>query len=92
VVLKNSKNLLSKQQWNEVFNHSSLKAFMDIFLQCFNTAFPYKRVKSRDTINKRWISKGLIVLSKRMKVLNCLKRKFTLTREALDYIKKYQRI
>jgi hypothetical protein len=65
---------------------------MDIFLHCFNTAFPYKRVKSKDTINKRWLSKGLIVLSKRMEVLNSLKRKFTLMREALDYIKKYQRI
>jgi hypothetical protein len=85
------KNLLSKQPWNEVFNHSdvnsSLKAFMDIFLHCFNTAFPYKRVKSRDTINKRWLSKGLIVSSKKIKVLNSLKRKFTLMREALDYIK-----
>jgi hypothetical protein len=85
------KNLLSKQPWNEVFNHSdansSLKAFIDILLHCFNTALPYKRVKSSDTINKRWISKGLIVSSKRVKVLNSLKRKFTLTKEALDYIK-----
>jgi hypothetical protein len=85
------KNLLSKQPWNEVFNNSdvnsSLKAFMDILLHCFNTAFPYKGVKSRDTISKRWLSKGLMVLSKRIKVLNCLKTKFTLTREAVDYIK-----
>jgi hypothetical protein len=90
------KNLLSKLPWNEVFNNSdvnnSLKPFMDIFLECFNIAFPYKRVKSRDVINKRWFSKGLIVSSRRVKVLNSLKGKFTLTREVLDYIKKYQRI
>jgi hypothetical protein len=90
------KNLLSKQSWNEVFNHSdvnsSLKASMDTFLHCFNTAFPCKRVKSRDTVNKRWLSKGLIVSSKRINVLNSLKRKFTLTREALDYIKKSKTI
>jgi hypothetical protein len=40
------KNLLSKQPWNGVLNHSdvnsSLKAFMDIFLHCFNIAFSYK--------------------------------------------------
>ena len=35
------KNLLSKESWNEVFNHTdvipSLKAFMDIFLFCIDT-------------------------------------------------------
>jgi hypothetical protein len=40
------KNLLSKESWNEVFNHSdvncSLKAFLDIFFYCFYIAFPYK--------------------------------------------------
>jgi hypothetical protein len=86
------KNLLSKESWNEVFNHSdvnsSLKAFLDIFLYCFDIAFPYKRVKLRERINKRWLSNGLIV--SRMQILNNLKRTFTLTREALIYIEKYQ--
>jgi hypothetical protein len=90
------KNLLSKVSWNEVFNqsdvNSSLKAFLDIFLYCFDIAFPYKRVKLRERINKTWLSKGLIVSSKRMQILNNLKRTFTLTREALIYIEKYQRI
>jgi len=35
------KNLISKESWNEVFNHTdvnpSLKAFMDIFLLCIDT-------------------------------------------------------
>jgi hypothetical protein len=86
------KNLVSNQLWDEVFNHSdvnsSLKAFMDIFC----TVLIYKRVKSGDSINKRWLSQGLIVSSQRMKVLNSLKRKFTLTKEAVDYIKIYQKI
>jgi len=38
------KNLLSKESWNEVFNHTdvnpSLKAFMDIFLFCIGTTNP----------------------------------------------------
>jgi hypothetical protein len=57
-------------------------------LYCSDIAFPYNRVKLREIINKRWLSKGLIVSSKRMQNLNNLKRTFTLTREALIYIKK----
>ena len=51
------KTLLYKESWNEVFHHSnvnsSLKDFFYIFLYCFDIAFPYKRVKLRETINKR---------------------------------------
>jgi hypothetical protein len=57
-------------------------------LYCFDKAFPYKRVILREIINKRWLSKGLIVSSKRMQILNNLKRTSTLTREALIYINK----
>jgi len=63
---------------------------MDIFLHYFNTAFPYKRVKSKELIYKRWLSNGLLVLGKRMQVLKNLKTDFILKMEALDYIKKYQ--
>ena len=90
------KNLLPKESWNEVFNHSDvnscLKAFLNIFLYCFVIAFPRKRGKLKERINKWWFSKGLIVSSKGMQILNNLKRTFTLTREALIYIEKYQRM
>jgi len=62
-------------------------AFMDIFLFCFEMAIPYKRLKLWEIRNNRWLSKGLINLSKRTKILNNLKRRFTLTSEALEYIK-----
>jgi len=46
------KILLSKEFWNDVYNcldvNSSLESFLGIFLQCFNIAFPYKRVNLRD--------------------------------------------
>jgi hypothetical protein len=64
---------------------------LDIFLRCFNIAFPYKRVKLRERINKRWLSNGLIVSNNRTQTLNSLKRMFTLMRKALIYIEKYQR-
>ena len=39
--------LLAKESWMDVLNHSdvhaSLKAFMDIFRYCFETAIPYKK-------------------------------------------------
>jgi hypothetical protein len=69
--------LLSQESWVEVVNQSdvnaSLYAFLLIFLHCFNIAFPYKRVKLRERVNKRWLSKGLITSSNRIKVLNNLK-------------------
>ena len=85
------KNLLSEGSWNKVFNHSdvnsSLKAFMDIFLFCLETTIPYKRQKLREIKNNSWLTKGLINSSKRMKMLNNLKREFTLIREDLEHIK-----
>jgi len=78
------KHLLSKEVWNDVYNcldvNPSLEAFLGTFLHCFNIAFPYNVVNLRERSNKRWLSKGLIVSSKRMQTLNNLKRTFTLTR------------
>jgi hypothetical protein len=45
-----------------------------------------------DRPNKIWLSKDLIVSSKRLQTLNNLKRTVTLTDEALVYIANYQRI
>ena len=61
------KNLLSQESWDEVVDlsdvNASLKAFLDIFLYLFNITFPYKRVKLKEKVNKRWLSKGLIISS-----------------------------
>jgi hypothetical protein len=88
--------LLSKKVWNNVYNcpdvNSSLEAFLDPFLHCFNIAFPLKRVNLQDRPNNRWLSKGLIVSSKRLQTLNNLKGTVTLMDEALVYIANYQRM
>jgi hypothetical protein len=85
------KHLLTKEVWNDVYNcldvGSSLEAFLNTFLHCFNIAFPYKMVNLRERSNKKWLSKGLIVSSKRMQTLNNLKRTVTLMSEALIYTK-----
>ena len=51
------KHPLSKELWNRLDLNSSLEAFLDSFLHCFNIAFPYKRVNLRERSNKRWLSK-----------------------------------
>jgi hypothetical protein len=90
------KHLLSKEAWNDVYNCSdvnfSLEAFLATFLHCFNIAFPFKRVNLWERANKKWLSKGLIVSSKRLQTLNNLKRTVTLMDEALIFIANYQRI
>ena len=72
------KNLLSQESWDEVVDlsdvNASLKAFLDIFLYLFNIIFPFKRVKLKEKLNKRWLSKGLIISSNRMNILNHLKK------------------
>jgi len=75
-------NLLSKESRNEVFNHSDVNlSLKSIFLE---TPIAYKRLKLREIKNNRWLSKGLINSSKRMKILNNLKRRFTVMRGALE--------
>jgi len=90
------KHLLSKELWNDVYNcldvNCSLEAILVTFLHRFNIAFPYKRVNLRERSNKTWLSKGLIVSSKRMQTLNNLKRTFTFTREDRIHIENYQTI
>jgi hypothetical protein len=68
---------------------SALQIFRDKFDYYFNTAFPYKLHKHKNAHNN-WITKGLKTSGKRLRFLNSLKRKVTLSRESLSYIKKYQ--
>jgi hypothetical protein len=94
--IEDFKNLLSQESWEEVVVlsdvNASLKAFLDIFLYLFNLTFPYKRVKLKKKVNKRWLSKGLIISSNRMNMLNNQKKTYTLKKRDLAYINKYQKV
>ena len=63
---------------------------MDIFGYYFNIVFPYKLINLNKTYNSKWITKRIKICSKRMRFLNSVKRKFSLSREAQAYIKKYR--
>jgi hypothetical protein len=90
------KHLTSKEVWNDVYNcsdvNSSLEAFLNTSLHCFNIPFPLKMLNLHDRPNKIWLSKELIVSSKRLQTLKNLKRTVTVMDEALVYIANYQRI
>jgi len=74
--------LLAKESWSEVLNHSdinaSLREFVDSFLHCFEIAFPYMKKRVRNFKNKNWLTMGLIISCKKMKWLNSLKKELPL--------------
>jgi len=49
--------LLNQVTWQEVYGESEINAkfgaFMDVFLHCYNIAFPIKTVRMRNTIKKQ---------------------------------------
>jgi len=83
--------MLNKESWQELFQtseiNSTLQVFMDIFGYYFTIAFPFKLLNLSKTYNSKLITKGTNISSKRMCVLNSVKRKFSLSREAQAYIK-----
>jgi hypothetical protein len=82
--------LNNKESWQEVFQtsevNSALQVFMDHLGYYFNMAFPYKLINCSKTCNSKWITKGIKISSKRMRFLNSVQRKFTLSREAQAYL------
>jgi exonuclease III len=87
------KCLLNKESWQEEFQtsevNSTLQVFMDIFGYYFNITFPNQLINLNKTYTSKWITKGIKISSKRIHFLNSVKRKFSLSREAQAYIKKY---
>jgi hypothetical protein len=68
------KYMLSKESWQEVYLtsdvNSALQIFRNNFDYYFNTAFPYKLQKFRNTQGNNWITRGLKNSGKRMRFLN----------------------
>ena len=87
------KCLLNKESWQEEFQtsevNSTLQVFMDIFGYYFNITFPHQLINLNKTYNSKWITKGIKISSKIIHFLNSVRRKFSLSREAQAYIKKY---
>jgi hypothetical protein len=64
---------------------------MDIFLNCYNIAFPIKTVCMRDTIKNNWITQGIKISSKRMRLLDTQKKMTVMKQKDLKYIEYYRK-
>jgi hypothetical protein len=89
------KDLLYRDEWTEVYTASFLNdahlAFLDRFLDCLNAAFPVKLYKQKKIHNNGWITSGMKKSGQRMRLLNDLKHTVNLSKNALYYIKRYQK-
>jgi hypothetical protein len=87
--------MLTKESWEvqvESDMNGKYKQFIKKFLDYFNKAFPPKLTRKRESKDKFWISKGIIVSCQKMTFLNNLKQRIALSKKSLSYINGYHRI
>jgi hypothetical protein len=82
--------LLNQVTWQDVYEESDVNAklstFMDVFLHCYNNAFPIKTVYVRDTIKNNWIIQGIKISSKKMQLLDSQRVTTVMKKKDLEYI------
>jgi len=64
---------------------------MDAFIYCYNSAFPIKIVHMRNTIKYNWITQGIKISSKRMRLLDKQRKTITIEKD-MEYIDQYKKI
>jgi hypothetical protein len=88
--------LLNQVTWQEVYVQLDVNAkfstFMDIFLHCYNGAFPIKTLHVRDTIKNNWITQGIKISSKKMQLLDNQKKTTVMKKKDLEYIENCRKI
>ena len=66
-------SLLSKEQWEDVFNATDVnimfKNFLNTYLRCYNTSFLKVNISKSNLTRSGWITKGIKVSCKRKKEL-----------------------
>jgi hypothetical protein len=65
---------------------------MDVFLHCYNNAFPITTVYVRDTIKNNWITQGIKISSKKMWLLDNQRKTTVMKKKDLEYIEHYGKI
>ena len=76
--------------WRPEIN-AKFSAFMDAFIYCYNSAFPIKIVHMRNTIKYNWITQGIKISSKRMRLLDKQRKTITIEKD-MEYIDQYKKI
>jgi hypothetical protein len=82
------KYLLCNEAWENIFLSDDVNTSFNAFMSMFT--YYFKTIYVKDQYENTWITQGLKVYSKKMQFLNSLKRTKNLSRESLDYIKRYQ--
>jgi len=89
-------HVLNQVIWQEVYVELDVNAkfntFMDVFLHCYNNAFPIKRVHMRDTIKNKQITQGIKISSKNVRLLDNQKKTTVMKKKDLEYIDPYRKI
>jgi hypothetical protein len=89
-------DLLNDELWEEIFVERNVNEiyllFINKFLYYFMRAFPLKLVIKSDRKDSLWISRGIKVSCQKMRFLNSLKCRLSLSRDSLNYINRYHRI
>jgi hypothetical protein len=70
--------LLEKKTWQEVFLETEVnakfKVFMNLVVHLFDSAFPLEFRHRKKPLRNGWITQGIKISSKKMRVLNMLKK------------------
>lgn len=84
-------NLVRNADWDavsyEIHPNEKVEVFYNIFLRCFNAAFPEKTSVVRNN-TKPWITKGIRTSAKNKRILLSLKR-YSTDDNFINYVKKY---
>jgi hypothetical protein len=77
--------LLEKETWQEVLEETDInvktKVFMNIVVHLFDIAFPLELRHKKKSSRNGWITQGIKISSKKMRVLNKLKMQVNLTED-----------
>jgi hypothetical protein len=88
--------LLEQVRWQDVNLVSEANAKFECFISklifLFNKAFPLRQVVVKKTYHATWIRQGIKKSSKKVRLLNELKKYMTISRRSKQYIDNYNRI
>jgi hypothetical protein len=89
-------DLLKLETWQCVTSLSEVNAKFELFICKVNTlfdkAFPLRKTYTRKTTSATWVTQGIKISSKNVRLLNLIKKRTTLSMGAKLYIAKYKRI
>jgi hypothetical protein len=88
--------LLKKMTWHEINSFSEVNAKFEMFVNrinaLFDKAFPLRQTCSRKTIKANWITQGIKISSKNVRLFNTFRKLMTLSKGTRLYIATYKSI